>query len=267
LTSPPWERALVTGASSGIGRAFAVSLAASGTGLVLVARRRDRLDDLAAELRAAHGTEVEVLTADLTDHDDLAGVEFRLGDEARPVDLLVNNAGFATSGRFVDLPVDGEVTEIRLNVVAPVRLTRAALPGMIARGHGGVVNVSSIAALQPLPHWATYAATKAYLTSFSEAVHEEVRGHGVTVLALMPGFTHTEFHGHAGVPPVGIPGALWMDAEEVVSSALRALHRRRASRVPGLLNRAVATASRLTPRTLSRRILARVDPPERDDDA
>jgi len=267
LRPPNWERALVTGASSGIGRAFAVSLAASGTRLVLVARRGDRLDALAAELRAAHGTEVEVLTADLTDDADLVGVEARLGDEASPVDLLVNNAGFATSGRFAELPVDGEVAEIRLNVMAPVRLTRAVLPGMIARGHGGVVNVSSIAALQPLPHWATYAATKAYLTSFGEAVHEEVRGHGVTVLTLMPGFTHTEFHSHSGVPPLGIPGPLWMDPEEVVSSALGALRRRRASRVPGIANRAVATLSRLTPRTLSRRIVARVGPPERNEGA
>jgi len=267
LTTQPWRRALVTGASSGIGRAFAVQLAASGADLVLVARRRDRLDELANRLRAEHGTEVEVLVADLTDDGDLATVERRFGDDGAPVDLLVNNAGFATSGRFATLPIDREVAEIRLNVLAPVRLTRAALPGMVDRGHGGVVNVSSIAALQPLPHWATYAATKAYLTSFSEAVHEEVRGQGVVVLALMPGFTHTEFHGHVGPPPVGIPGPLWMDAEQVVKSGLAALDRRRASRVPGGLNRMVATLSRLTPRALSRRMVARVGPPADDDDA
>jgi len=266
LSIPQWQRALVTGASSGIGWAFAVQLAASGTDLVLVARRRDRLDELAARLRLDHGAEVEVLVADLTDDGDLEKVELRLADTTAPVDLLVNNAGFATSGKFADLPVNGEVAEIRLNVVAPVRLTRAALPAMIDQGHGGVVNVSSIAALQPLPHWATYAATKAYLTSFSEAVHEEVRQHGVVVLALMPGFTHTEFHGHVGVPPVGIPGPMWMDAEQVVKSALAALARRRASRVPGVLNRVVATVSRLTPRALSRRVIARVGPPADDND-
>ncbi|MDQ6798268.1 MAG: SDR family oxidoreductase, partial [Actinomycetota bacterium] len=191
MTPEPWRRALVTGASSGIGRAFAVHLAASGTDVVLVARRRDRLDDLATDLRADHGVDIEVLVADLTDEGGLAAVEARLGNGSAPVDLLVNNAGFATSGRFAELPVEGEVAEIHLNVLAPVRLTRAALPGMVERGRGGVVNVSSIAALQPLPHWATYAASKAYLTSFSEAVHEEVGGHGVVVLALMPGFTHT----------------------------------------------------------------------------
>jgi short-subunit dehydrogenase len=238
-----------------------VALAGGGTDLVLVARRRDRLDDLATELRSAHGTDVEVLVADLTDDADLATVEARLADDVAPVDLLVNNAGFATSGRFADLPLDGEVAEIRLNVMAPVRLTHAALPGMVARRHGGVVNVSSIASLQPLPHWATYAATKAYLTSFSEAVHEEVRAHGVVVLALMPGFTHTEFHDHAGVPPVGIPNPLWMGAEQVVRSGLAALDHRRASRVPGVLNRVVATVSRLTPRVLSRRVIGRAGPP------
>jgi short-subunit dehydrogenase len=252
---------VITGASSGIGRAFAVALASAGTDVVLVARRRDRLEGLAAELRSAHGVDVEVLVADLTDSDQMAEVESRLGDGHKPVDLLVNNAGFATSGHFAALPVDEEVAEIALNVVAPVRLTRAVLPGMIERRHGGIVNVSSIASLQPLPHWATYAATKAYLTSFSEAVHEEVRGDGVVVLALLPGFTHTEFHGRAGVPPVGIPGPFWMDSEEVVGAALKALDRRRASHVPGLLNRAVATVSRLTPRALSRRIVARAGPP------
>ncbi len=261
MSSKQWSRALVTGASSGIGRAFALGLAAGGTDLVLVARRGDRLEDLATELRAGHDTEVEVLVADLTDDGDLARVEARLADTTAPVDLLVNNAGFATSGRFADLPVEREVAEICLNVLAPVRLTRAVLPGMIERGHGGVVNVSSIVALQPLPHWATYAASKAYLTSFSEAIHEEVRAQGVVVMALMPGFTHTEFHGHVGPPAVGIPGPLWMDADQVVKSALAALGRRRSSRVPGVLNRVVATASRLTPRAVARRMLARVGPP------
>jgi len=260
-TTQRWRRALITGASSGIGRAFAVQLAASGTDLVLVARRRDRLDELADRLRAEHRIEIEVLVADLTDDGDLATVEARLGDDREPVDLLVNNAGFATTGRFAALPGDREVAEIRLNVLAPVRLTRAALPGMVDRGHGGVVNVSSIASLQPLPYWATYAATKAYLTSFSEAVHEEVRSQGVVVLALMPGFTHTELQ----APPVGIPGPLWMEAEQVVKSGLAALDRRRASRVPGALNRVVATLSRLTPRAVSRRVVARMGPPPHDD--
>ncbi|MBA3267939.1 MAG: SDR family oxidoreductase [Acidimicrobiia bacterium] len=262
MSPPAWERALVTGASSGIGRAFAVALAAAGADLVLVARRGDRLEALATELGDAHDCSVEVLPADLTDPTGLAEVETRLGDDNRPVDLLVNNAGFATSGSFAELPVAGEEEEIRLNVLAPVRLSRAVLPGMIDRGGGGIVNVSSIAALQPLPHWATYAASKAYLTSFSEALHEEVRARGVVVLALMPGFTHTEFHERAGLPAARIPGALWMDSDEVVASALGALARKRASHVPGLANRAVAAVSRVTPRAVSRRLVGRAGRPD-----
>ncbi|MGI9022064.1 MAG: SDR family NAD(P)-dependent oxidoreductase [Acidimicrobiales bacterium] len=261
MTGPAWTRALVTGASSGIGRAFAVELAAAGTDLVLVARRRDRLDDLATSLRESHGRDVEVLAADLTDSGGLSAVEARLTDEVRPVDLLVNNAGLLTGGSFAELDIAEEEKEIRLNVLAPVRLTRAALPGMLARRRGGVVNVSSIASLQPLPHWATYAATKACLTSFSEAVHEEVRKRGVIVLALMPGFTRTELHDRPALPEVAIPGALWMTPDQVVSSALKALDKGRASHVPGLANRAVAVLSRLTPRFASRRVVGRAGRP------
>ena len=257
MNPPEWERALVTGASSGIGEAFARALAAAGTDLVLVARRRDRLEELAGDLRDSYGRDVEVLAADLTDEAGLADVERRLGDTDHAIDLLVNNAGFATSGHFAELPVAEEEEQIRLNVLAPVRLTRAALPGMLDRRRGGIVHVSSIAALQPLPHWATYAATKAYLTSFSEALHEEVRGRGVVVLALMPGFTHTEFHDRSGMPGVMIPASLWMRPEQVVASALKALARGRASHVPGFMNRAVATLSRLTPRFASRRVVGR----------
>lgn len=252
-----WRRALVTGASSGIGRAFAVALAAGGTDLVVVARRADRLDQLADELRAAHGVEVEVVVADLGDGRALRMVEERLGDGERPVDLLVNSAGFGTSGPFADLPIDREEEEIRLNVLAPVRLCAAVLPGMLGRGRGGILNLSSVAGLQPLPHWATYAATKAYLTSFSEALHQEVRGRGVTVVALMPGFTRTEFQSVSGTD-VGIPGPMWMSAEDVAASGLRALHRRRAGHVVGARYQVVAAVSRLTPWALSRRVVALV---------
>lgn len=254
--APEWRRALVTGASSGIGRAFALALAAAGSDLVLVARRADRLETLAGELRSTVGGDVEVVVADLTDDDALRVVEARVADDQRPVDLLVNNAGFGTSGWFAELPVEVEVEEIRLNVVAPVRLSRAVLPAMLARGRGGIVNVSSIAGLQPLPHWATYGATKAYLTSFSEALHEEVRKHGVTVLALMPGFTRTEFQDRAGTPGVGVPGPLWMAPDDVVAAGLRALRRGQAGHVAGLRYQAVAAVSRLTPWAVSRRIVA-----------
>ena len=222
--------------------------------MVLVARRRARLEEVAGEARA-RGAEAEVLVADLTDHEQLAAVERRLADAERPVDLLVNNAGFGTHGPFASLPVEREEDEIRLNVLAPVRLTRAALPGMLARGRGGIVNVSSIAGLQPLPDWATYAATKAYLTSFSEAVHQEVRAHGVTVLALLPGFARTEFQARSGSPTLRIPGPFWMSPDHVARAGLGALARGRALHVPGAGYRAVATLSRLTPWSLTRRVV------------
>ncbi|MFN2607303.1 MAG: SDR family NAD(P)-dependent oxidoreductase [Acidimicrobiales bacterium] len=264
---PEWRRAMVTGASSGIGRAFAVALAAAGTDLVVVARRADRLEALAAKVRGeaavdggdgtggARRPDIEVLVADLTDDADLRRVEARLADADRPVDLLVNNAGFGTSGPFADSSPEVEDREILLNVLAPVRLCRAVLPGMLERGRGGIVNMSSVAGLQPLPHWATYGATKAYLTSFSEALHTEVRGGGVTVLALMPGFTRTEFHVSSSPPGMGVPGPMWMTAEAVVESGLWALRRRRAGHVVGARNQVVAAMSRVTPWAVSRRVV------------
>ena len=252
-----WQRALVTGASSGIGRAFVVALASSGTDVVVVARRRERLEGLAAELRAAHGTDAEVLVADVADEEQLRAVERCLADQARPVDVLVNCAGFGTHGRFAELPADREEQQIKVNVLAPVRLTHAALPGMLERGRGGIVNVSSIAAIQPLPQWATYGATKAYLTSFSQAVHEEVRHRGVTVLALMPGFTRSEFQAESGSGTERLPGFVWMSPDSVACSALDALARGRATFVPGLGYRAFAAVSRVAPWGLARRIVHR----------
>ena len=251
-----WPVALVTGASSGIGEEFARLLAAEGSDLVVVARRRDRLEALAAELTARHGTQVEVLVADLLDDGQRAAVERRLTDPERPVDLLVNNAGFGSHGRFVELPLDREEGQIRLNVLALVRLTRVALPGMVERRQGAVLNVSSLASLQPLPYSATYSATKAFVTSFSGAVHEEVRGTGVTVLALMPGFVDTEFQGSAGWERKSIPGPAWMSARSVAEAGLRALAQGRAGYVPGLGYQLLGLVSRLTPWSVSRRVTA-----------
>ncbi len=249
-----WPTAMVTGASSGIGETMALQLARAGSDLVIVARREERLEALAGDLRAQNGCGVEVIVADLGVGADLARVESRLGDESRPVDLLVNSAGFGTRGSFASLPVDEEEQELRVNVLAPVRLTRAVLPGMLRRGRGGIINVSSIAGLQPIPYWATYSATKAYLTSFSLSVHEEVKARGVTVLALMPGFTRTEFQLRENLGLHGIPGALWMSADDVCSAALTAVARGRATGVPGIRYRLLAAATRLTPWAVSRRI-------------
>ncbi len=186
----PRRSALVTGASAGIGAAFAEALAREQYDLVLVARRADRLEELAKRLRDARGVAIEVLAADLTDGAGLARVVARV--EEGPPDLLVNNAGHGSFGNFAELDIDREVGEIQLNVVALVRLTRAALPGMIRRGHGAIINVSSMAGFQPMPFNATYGATKAFVNSFTEALHEELRGTGVRVQALCPGFTRTD---------------------------------------------------------------------------
>jgi len=251
----PWDSALVTGASSGIGEATARLLAAHGVGrLVLVARRADRLERLAEDLGALHHTDVEVLAADLA---ELARVEQRLSDGDRPIDLLVNNAGLGTSGLFASLPSDGEEHEIQVNVVALVRLTRAVLPGQIERGRGAVLNVSSMASYQPSPGGATYAATKAFVTSFSEAVHEEVRPSGVTVTALCPGFTRTEFQETSGVDQSRVPGFAWTSVESVASAGLAGAAAGRALAVPGWGYRLIAGVTTPLPRTAKRWIMGR----------
>ena len=251
----PWRTALVTGASSGIGAAFARVLAARGTDLVLVARRGPELDRLAADLIGSHGRRVEVLQADLTEAAERAAVEARLADDGRPVDLLVNSAGFGSQGFFAELPVEEEENQIRLNVLALVRLTRAALPGMVGRKRGAVLNVSSLAGDQAIPMWATYSSTKAYVTTFSRAVDAELKGTGVRVHVVRPGFTRTEFHQQSGFKREMIPGPAWLTAEEVAERSLNSLARGRGESVPGLHYRALGLASRLSPRALTRQVL------------
>lgn len=251
--------ALVTGASTGIGHAFARALAARGQDLVVVARSAAKLDELAATLEREHGGGVEVLVADLETDAGIEAVEARLGDGAHPVELLVNNAGFGTNGRFHELPIEGEVAEITLNVLALVRLTRAALGPMVARGHGGVINVSSVGAYQPTPQSATYGATKAYVSSFTNAIHEELRGTGVKAMVLAPGFTHTQFHERAGIDRTGsMPEFMWQTPDEVVDAALRAYDRGRAVCVPGALNGVAAAFSATVPAGISRRVAGMV---------
>jgi short-subunit dehydrogenase len=239
--------ALVTGASSGIGRAFAVALAERGHDLVVVARDETRLKDLATTL----AVDVEVLAADLATDEGVAATEQRLG---AGVDLLVNNAGFGTSGRFAELPIDEEDREIRLNVLALTRLTHAALPSMLSAHKGGILNVASIAGLSPSPGNATYGATKAYVVSFTQAIRAELRGTGVKALALCPGFTRTEFQQRAGYNSSHIPSFLWQSAERVVATALKDLDRDTGICVPGIANKVTAAGTHLVPR----RALARV---------
>jgi short-subunit dehydrogenase len=247
------RRALVTGASAGIGEAFARALARRGYDLVLVARRRGRLESLAKELAERHGVIASVVPADLAEEAELERLAAAVA--ADPPDLLVNNAGFGTLGRFAELELERELEEIRLNVVALVRLTRAALPGMLARGRGGVVNVSSLAGESPGPFTATYSATKAYVTRFSEALHEEVRGSGVTVQALLPGFTKTEFQEVAGVDRASVPGFAWLSAEQVAEASLAALERGDAICIPGAGYRVLGALTAVAPRGFARRVL------------
>jgi uncharacterized protein len=253
-----WKSALVTGASSGIGKEIARRLAAEGTDLVLVARDTARLEALAADLRSAHGRQVEVLAADLSDAAQLAVVEARLADGDRPIDLLVNNAGFGTYGPFAEMDVEGEQREIDLNIVALVRLTHAALGGMQARDRGAILNVSSVAGLQATPYNATYGATKAFVASFSEAVHEELRGTGVSLTAVLPGYTRTEFQARAGIEGRTIPGPLWQTPEQCVAEALAATRAGKAWVVTGVINKVVAAAAGTAPRSVTRRIASRV---------
>ncbi len=248
------RRALVTGASAGIGAAFAERLAHEGYDLVIVARDRERLETRAQQMRERSSVQVEVLPADLTEPAELHIVEAVIADAH--LELLVNNAGFGTMGTFAELDAEREEAEIRLNIVALVRLTRAALPGMIQRKSGAIINVSSMAALQPAPYNATYGATKAFVNSFTEAIHEELRGSGVRVQALCPGFTRTEFQQRAGVDVSRVPQAAWMAPEAVVESSLAGLRRGDLVYVPGLANRVVSTLVSAVPRSLSRRVAA-----------
>jgi short-subunit dehydrogenase len=249
----PRRLALVTGASAGIGQAFAERLAREAWDLVLVARRRDRLDELAAQLREAHERRVDVLAADLTAPEGLRAVEARVAQEPT-LELLVNNAGFGTSGPFAELDRDGEEQELRLNVVALLRLTHAALEGFRARGHGSVVNVSSLAGFQPAPYNATYAATKAFVNSFTQALSEELRGTGIRLQLLCPGFTRTEFQEVAGVSTAEIPDFAWMEPEAVVEASLEGLRRGELIVIPGAGNKVMGAVLRLVPSSAARRL-------------
>ncbi|WP_306233732.1 SDR family NAD(P)-dependent oxidoreductase [Agrococcus beijingensis] len=219
-------RALVTGASAGLGAEFARQLAADGFSLVLVARREERLRALAAELSAARpGTQIEVLVADLTDAAGLERVAARVAAADRPIDVLVNNAGFAVSEPFHASAIDDERAMHELLSWVPLRLAHAALPGMRARGHGGILNVASMAGQLPT---GSYAAAKAQVIALSRSLHARYRRDGVSVTALLPGFVVTEFHDRMEIEPTAVPRAAWADASAVVRDGLRGLRRRRA---------------------------------------
>ena len=249
MATYPFTSALVTGASSGIGEELTRQLAAAGVTVVVVARRVDRLEALAGELDG-----IEVLAADLGTRAGQDLVAARIADAADPIDLVVNNAGFGTTGTFHELDVDRQSDEIELNVGALTRLTHAALAAMVPRKRGWVLNVSSFASFQPGPRLAVYAATKAFVTSLSESLHEEVKSEGVVVTALCPGLIRTEFQevSRMGEYDSEFPGFVWLDLPEVVTSALEGTAKGRALVVPGALYKSASWITGVTPRWLKR---------------
>lgn len=246
--------ALITGASSGLGEEFARQLAREHYDLVLTARRTDRLKTVAAEAMKLGASKAEVMASDLGQPDAAATLHRQISGRGIEIDYLVNNAGFGTHGAFHKLPLDRELDEINLNITALVSLTRLFLDAMVARRRGTIINVASTAAFQPIPYMATYGASKSFVLDFSEAVAHEVRPFGVTVMALCPGPTRTEFQGVAGVNESAVPSFAYMDAKTVVAQALGSAKRGKALRINGVINSLMAQSTRLAPRFLAARI-------------
>jgi hypothetical protein len=246
--------ALVTGASAGIGRELARLFAADRFDLVLVARRKDRLEELAHELRMKNGAEVRVLPKDLADPGAPKEICDQLAGDGVKVDVVVNNAGFGLGGKVADLPLEGQIRMVQVNVVALTYLTRALLPAMIRRRFGGVLNVGSTAAFQPGPNMAVYFATKAFVLSFTEALTEELRGTGVQATCLAPGPTLTEFGSVSGTQNTWLFRRGAMDAVTVARIGYQGFRQGRTLVVPGLHNKLIPLAVRLGPRSLVRKI-------------
>lgn len=247
----PFRRALITGASAGIGEEFAKILGDAGVPCVVVARRGDRLAELAALYTA-----FEVLEADLQTAAGVAAVVARIASVENPVDLVVNNAGFGSSGEFHDVDVERATGQVDLNIRALVELTHASVLAMRQRGGGWILNVSSVASFMASPKMAVYAATKSFVTSFSEAVHEENRKHNVRVSALCPGFVSTEFQAvSGGADRVSrTPRFLWLKSNNVAKAGLDGVVKNRAIVVPGWQYSSMPLVSKLIPRSILRRI-------------
>lgn len=261
--------ALITGASSGLGAEYARQLHARGDALVLVARDATALEKLAAELESDAGLDTgsrlepgsatryahrpEVLAADLLSEAGLAEVVARLSDPDRPVDILIDNAGFGLPLAFERNDIEDEVRHLRLHDEVPMRLMHAALQGMLVRRHGRIVNVASVAAFIPR---STYSAAKQWLVTFSRWANARYRRRGVTVTAVCPGFTHTSFHARLGLPPgeEGVPGWMWLDAPKVVAASLRDMDRGKALSIPSLRYKLLAAVARIAPTGLAARI-------------
>lgn len=246
--------ALITGASAGLGDGFARALAKDGHDLILTARRADRLEALAAELRSAHGAAVHVFAADLARSDAPERLLGEIAAAELEVDLLVNNAGYGARGDFAALDRDEQLGIVDLNCRALVTLAHGVLPQMLARKSGKILNIASTAAFQPGPWMAVYYASKAFVLSFSEALHEEVRERGVNVTALCPGPTRTEFADRAGMQDLAGFDVVWADADAVVRDGLAAIRANSAVKVSGTFNTLMADSVRFLPRILARKV-------------
>jgi short-subunit dehydrogenase len=249
--------ALVTGATAGIGAEFARQLAASGHDLVLVARDEARLESTSVALSEQFLVNASVLPADLCTDAGCALVTARVADPAKPIDVLVNNAGFGMYKKFGEAELDEEERQLDLNVRAVMRSTHAAVRAMTARGSGRIINVSSVAAFVPRGGNATYSASKAWVTMFSEALSVQLAGSGVTITAVCPGFTHTEFHERAHADMSHVPDRMWLDAATVVSEGLADSAKGKSISIPSRQYKALATAARTVPRPLLRLIMSR----------
>lgn len=247
--------ALVTGASTGLGRAFALELARRGHDLVLVARNRGRLEELAAQITQEYAVRAEVLPADLADRVETERVADRLRDQDHPVDLLVNNAGFGLRRSFTRGELAEEERALDLMVRAILVLSHAAAGAMRHRGRGAILNVSSVASFAVM---GTYSAIKSWVTVFSEALSVELAGTGVTVTAVCPGFVHTEFHDRAEMNMSALPNVLWLEVDQVVDGALAAVAAGRAVSVPSAAYKTVTAGLRVLPRGLVRRVSGRL---------
>lgn len=253
---------LITGASSGIGADIARELARRGHGVTLVARREERLHELAEELSGAHGIRAETVGADVADPDGRSSVVQALRERGLTVDVLANNAGYGSGGRFQELDMESEQKMVSLNVDALHSLCAHFVPEMVGRGRGAILNVASTVAFQPLPRQATYAATKAFVLSFTEALHADLHGTGVTATALCPGATRTEFFEVGGMSSEAskAPDFAMTDSPEVARAAVEGLERGKRVVIPGAFNRVSAVSGRMTPRSVLVPFLRRVYP-------
>lgn len=251
--------ALITGASSGIGEAFVYKLAAQNYDLIIVARRQQRLEDLARDIKRKYPIVIEVVVADLSNEQDMIRVEQYIR-KTENLDILINNAGFGTPGTFAEIPVEKTVRMIHVHILASTRFSWAALQGMLKRNKGAIINVSSMAAFLPFPTAVNYCSTKAYLNVFSEALQRQLRDTNITIQALCPGYTYTGFHDtdeYQDFNRSRIPTWLWMSSEEVVEQSLWALPKKQVIFIPGLKNRMLVW---LMKNRITSYLLKKVDP-------